>query len=442
MQSVFCRVARGSGNGTMEEVQVQPTAKNTKAKVWIYAIALLCLVLGAVVTGTVFALRQKSDKSVHSPLPKSGSILSPTNSSQESLSEEAIEDETAFEFNIVPNPDEESAERDHEDTPDREKSENENSTDTGKKSITSSVKPFAQNIVSLFSGPEIYEAHCGYCDSEMDRVYLPCEKMSIETYEKLLNRGWNITSKYLYRNLNTCCHTYKLRIRASEYKRSKSTKQAWNKYKKLGNVEIRLERASFSEESYQLYKRYQQERHGDSTTEEGFKRHLVDNFLPSEGDYGMFHRKHYIDGKLVILHVVTILPHCSDSDYNVYDPDPEYTNFSLGKMAIIHELEQCSKRITPAFQVFGDYIENHEKLAYKSMYSPAEILDNTTNEWVSCSKGQEPGVKPVLTLEEGVKYKLNSNRAPTKSEIKKLDVIASLVGAEVMEELYFKLPTK
>ena len=53
-----------------------------------------------------------------------------------------------------------------------------------------------------------------------------------DTYEKLLNRGWRRSGKYLYKPTNdvTCCPMYTINCHALEFKLSKSQKKVLKRF--------------------------------------------------------------------------------------------------------------------------------------------------------------------------------------------------------------------
>ncbi|XP_072019711.1 arginyl-tRNA--protein transferase 1-like [Amphiura filiformis] len=109
-------------------------------------------------------------------------------------------------------------------------------------------------------------------------------------------------------------------------------------------LEIRLVRSSprspefqdtFAAE-YALYKKYQITIHKDpptKPTERQFTRFLVDSPLQPddtedapECGYGSFHQQYWLDGKLIAVGVIDLLPHCVSSVYLFYDPDYQFLN--------------------------------------------------------------------------------------------------------------------
>ena len=125
---------------------------------------------------------------------------------------------------------------------------------------------------------------------------------------------------------------------------------------------VTLEPSSFTEEKFELYKKYQAKIHNDHReSPSGFKRFLVDSplevcilifsplpsrsnpyskmspiqydseppsYLPKE--YGSYHHLYRLDGKLIAMATLDILPSCVSSVYFMYDPELE--KHSLGKV--------------------------------------------------------------------------------------------------------------
>ncbi|KAJ3036344.1 Arginyl-tRNA--protein transferase 1 [Rhizophlyctis rosea] len=111
-------------------------------------------------------------------------------------------------------------------------------------------------------------------------------------------------------------------------------------------LKIVLERATYQEETYQLFRKYQIAIHHDPPTKlspSKYRQFLVDSPLTFEPPqtlstpgYGSFHQKYYADGKLIATGVIDILPHCVSSVYFMYDPD--YAFLSPGVYSALREV--------------------------------------------------------------------------------------------------------
>lgn len=148
------------------------------------------------------------------------------------------------------------------------------------------------------------------------------------------------------------------------------------------------------EDSYQLYKKYQMVIHKDSeekVTMKQYKQFLVDSpLIPETGPpeweigYGSYHQQYYMDGHLIMVGVIDILPNCLSSKYLYYDTD--YDFLSLGVVSALNELKLTRQlhSLNPSFQYYcmGYYNHTCPKMNYKGRYSPSYLLCTETNTYV------------------------------------------------------------
>ncbi|KAL9654592.1 hypothetical protein ABK040_006655 [Willaertia magna] len=156
--------------------------------------------------------------------------------------------------------------------------------------------------------------------------------------------------------------------------------------------------STFREEEYLLFEKYQRIVHLENdSTRKGYTRFLCDSSLlnmdtssldsdnkPLNG-YGTFHLQYRLDGKLIAVSVLDILPTGVSSVYFFYDTD--YNDLSLGVYSVCHETEMTAKVCRDGFPNFkymylGFYIHSCKKMRYKGEYSPSEILCQETYTWV------------------------------------------------------------
>ncbi|XP_051772696.1 arginyl-tRNA--protein transferase 1 isoform X4 [Ctenopharyngodon idella] len=190
----------------------------------------------------------------------------------------------------------------------------------------------------------------------------------------------------------------------------------------LHRLEVRLVRssppspqfkASF-DASYQVYKLYQMAIHKDppdKPTESQFKRFLCDSPLEAETapdgpdvGYGSFHQQYWLDGRIVAVGVLDILPSCVSSVYLYYHPD--FSSLSLGtysalrEIAFTRQLQQQSPKL--AYYYLGFYVHSCPKMRYKGQYRPSDLLCPETYAWV-------PIERCIPRLEISVYSRLNEN---------------------------------
>lgn len=258
--------------------------------------------------------------------------------------------------------------------------------------------------------------------------------MLVTDYECLMLKGWRRCGTYFYKPLMhaTCCPMYSIRLEVSKFQMSKSQKKVLkNVQKKLnstfsstvpmddgqytnsivlsncGNTDVEItitiEPASFTEEKFDLYRRYQEAVHKDepeSITPSGFKNFLitsplVDNVTFEKGSstssrntsieakFGTFHHNYRLNGELIAVGVVDMLPTGLSSVYCFYDNNKR--DLVLGKYTALKEIEWCQRN---HFQYYymGYYIHDCEKMKYKGEYKPSELLCPMTMQWFNLEK--------------------------------------------------------
>ena len=200
--------------------------------------------------------------------------------------------------------------------------------------------------------------------------------------------------------------------------------------------EIREAPSAFDEEEYRLWRRYQASVHGDdegSLGKSSYRRFLVDTPLrlrqapvrepgndeeqggwvewagyaatkqkhkendagendaaprtvraPSNG-FGSFHHQYRVDGRLVAVGVVDVLPKCLSSKYFFWEPSFAWA--SLGKLGALREIEwvkNASKTCASLrYYYLGYYIHECPKMRYKAEYRPSELKCAVTGKWTT-----------------------------------------------------------
>uniref|UniRef100_H2Y4K2 Arginyl-tRNA--protein transferase 1 n=1 Tax=Ciona savignyi TaxID=51511 RepID=H2Y4K2_CIOSA len=136
-------------------------------------------------------------------------------------------------------------------------------------------------------------------------------------------------------------------------------------------------------------------------------RFLVDSPLnnntegPLKG-YGSYHNQYWLDGKLVAVGVLDILPSCISSVYLYYDPDYGFLSFgvysALSEISLVRRLTRTHPCLTHYYM--GYYIQSCPKMRYKSAYKPSYLLCPESYEWVPIEKCE-------ATLQESPYSRLN-----------------------------------
>jgi arginyl-tRNA---protein transferase len=150
--------------------------------------------------------------------------------------------------------------------------------------------------------------------------------------------------------------------------------------------------AAFNGEEHQLYVRYQMAVHGDDAdecSEAQYSRFLCENPFPRDpaaaisvvlpgqvSSFGGYHVQYRLDGALIAVAVVDVLPTGLSSVYFFYDPD--YKWLSPGRLSALCEIQwvQEASQLLPSIQYYymGYYIDTCTKMRYKGEYAPSELL--------------------------------------------------------------------
>jgi arginine-tRNA-protein transferase len=273
----------------------------------------------------------------------------------------------------------------------------------------------------------VQQHECGYCKANPEGSVsygLVSPSMLVTDYEYLMLHGWRRSGSYFYKPLlhRSCCPAYTIRLKVDQFQPTKSQKKVLRRaHRRLNHqnddqnqkkrkteqeeneepeieITVETEPASFSQEKYELYKRYQITVHNDKEeelSEKGFTRFLVesplvDNRKPkadlssSAGlRYGSYHQLYRLQGRLVAVGVLDLVSSGLSSVYCFYDV--EHRDLVLGKYTALKEIEFCQQNRL-SYYYMGFYIHSCEKMRYKGEFHPSELLCCKTNQFVPLSE--------------------------------------------------------
>ncbi|XP_076982373.1 arginyl-tRNA--protein transferase 1 isoform X18 [Tamandua tetradactyla] len=137
------------------------------------------------------------------------------------------------------------------------------------------------------------------------------------------------------------------------------------------------------QESYQIYKRYQMVIHKDPPDKPTVSQAENPPNGPDCG-YGSFHQQYWLDGRIIAVGVIDILPYCVSSVYLYYDPDYSYLSLgvysALREIAFTRQLHEKTSQLS--YYYMGFYIHSCPKMKYKGQYRPSDLLCPETYVWV------------------------------------------------------------
>lgn len=271
--------------------------------------------------------------------------------------------------------------------------------------------------------------------------YANAAALSPAFYQTLLDRYWRRSGKLMYRpnQRDSCCPHYTIRLDSTEFKPSRDQRQTINRFnshvlgdeyakeasrrhprtkeesKRRNNefnllervheaeygrlktppepahkLEITLEEDNFTEEKFAVFDNYQKVIHKDDPSErtrKSFTRFLCSSPLRrhtetrSDGTkkrLGSYHQCYRLDGKLVAIGVLDLLPQCVSSVYFLYHESIH--KFSPGKLGALQEIALANEE-GYRWWYPGYYIHSCPKMRYKMDFAPQYILDPVTLSW-------------------------------------------------------------
>lgn len=306
---------------------------------------------------------------------------------------------------------------------------------------------------------------CGYCKCakpprfngrECTHITIGCsvEQVTCAEYDQFINMGFRRSGTFLYKGdmLRGCCRMYTIRTTLDQIQVTKEHRQVCNRFKRAiggpnetrsdgsshkrpvpfqwahlleaeqrsSRFHTRFEPASYSDEKYALYKKYQVTVHNDDpdeVTPKQFLRFLCElpfpdaelagtpdqwtalntwasDWVPGSRPKAPQHRRigpthelYYLDEKLIAISVMDFLPSGVSSVYLIWDPD--YAHLSLGTLSALREVLMC-RELQLGHYYLGYYIEDCAKMRYKGKFG-GELLD-------VCNEAYAPldAVRPML----------------------------------------------
>ncbi|MBU3627016.1 arginyltransferase [Polynucleobacter sp. JS-Safj-400b-B2] len=216
---------------------------------------------------------------------------------------------------------------------------------------------------------------CSYLPNRTARsqVATPSHLIHADVYNDLLNAGFRRSGLYTYRPYcDECKACISTRLLVNEFEPSRSQRRAQKKHAGLETSVLNL---GYQEEHYELYQRYQSERHEggdmDSDDQDQYMQFLLQSRVNSrivEFRDGP-HDSH--PGRLRMVSMIDILEQGISSVYTFYDTS--IPSASYGSYSILWQLEQARVLGLP-YLYLGYYIKESDKMSYKVKFQPMEGL--------------------------------------------------------------------
>ncbi|TDR32850.1 arginyltransferase [Hydromonas duriensis] len=232
------------------------------------------------------------------------------------------------------------------------------------------------NDHQYFSQIQLYETDeypCSYLPERFARsqVVASANTVNAHNYQSLLDQGFRRSGLFVYRSKCKDCNACQsLRIPVEQFAPNRSQRRAKKQWAKLITDVHELK---FSREHFDLYQRYQHDRHSEphqitQNNEEQYQEFLlksqVNSVLVEFRDPEANHR-------LVMVSAIDRTASALSAVYTFFETDPTYSG--LGTFNVLWQID-WAKRLGLSYLYLGYWIEDSQKMAYKSKFAPSEIL--------------------------------------------------------------------
>ena len=195
-------------------------------------------------------------------------------------------------------------------------------------------------------------------------------------YDKLIRYGFRRNGKIYYRpSCPACIECQSIRVVINDFIISRSQRRG---KKKNSDVDFQLYPATYRQEHFNLYHKYQKARHKDCGMDDpdpaNYQKFLIHSSINT------FLIEMRINGRLVGVSIIDHVSNGLSAVYTFYEPN-ELTR-SLGILAILYEIELC-REMECLWLYLGYWIKDSPKMNYKKNFTPCQIFDTQLRQWKS-----------------------------------------------------------
>lgn len=215
---------------------------------------------------------------------------------------------------------------------------------------------------------------CSYLPGRKARsqVAIPGDLIDAHVYSQLVRNGFRRSGHFTYRPYCDGCQAcVPVRVLAAEFTPNRSQRRV---AKRLAAMKIDLIKLTFREEHYQLYRRYQQQRHQGGGMDEDSREQYQSFILKSHTE--SFLAEFRLEGALKMVSLIDELDDGLSSVYTFFEPDEPQASY--GVYNVLWQIS-LARRLGLPYVYLGYWIADCRKMVYKMQYQPLEGLRD--NQW-------------------------------------------------------------
>lgn len=219
------------------------------------------------------------------------------------------------------------------------------------------------------------EYECGYLpqQSASSLVAAPAHLIDAKAYSSLVKYGFRRSGLFTYKpNCLSCNACIPIRLDVNRFSPSRNQKRVLKRSPKLYYNMLELD---LFEDHLRLYEKYQLTRHAEGDMAHNIEKQYKSFLLASSVDSILIEYRTE-NNELQIVSLIDVLENGLSSVYTFFDPE---SKFSLGTYSILSQVQLC-KEMGLNWLYLGYWIEECQKMAYKSNFKPHQILKN--NSWI------------------------------------------------------------
>lgn len=212
------------------------------------------------------------------------------------------------------------------------------------------------------------ESPCSYFDDRMSSNLVPDPQipLNMPIYNQLIQHGFRRSGAHCYRpHCKNCQACIACRIPVNEFIGNRSQQRC---LKKNNDLALSVETAQYSDEYFDLYRRYLNSRHTDGAMDnpkkEDFKQFLYCNWSDTQ------FLELRLQGELQAVAVTDIVSDGLSAVYSFFNP--ALAKRSLGTYCILQQIEYARAQALD-YVYLGYWIKNHTKMHYKTRFKPLQF---------------------------------------------------------------------